>query len=76
MAIGTAPDRERCPRCDAVARRAFSPPMLQQVSKPLRTLAEREEQSRDAPAVVSQLPPKRRRPTPAPHPALPRLPRP
>ena len=77
LAIGTAPDRYRCPTCHAVARRAFSPPMLREVSKPVGVVLGGEAQSRDEPAVVSEVPP-RGRPaaTSAPHPALARLPRP
>jgi len=73
--IGTAPDRYRCPRCDEFARRGFSPPMLRQVPNPLGMLVDRDEQSRDAPEVVTELPP-RNRAVPPPHPALSRLPRP
>jgi putative FmdB family regulatory protein len=74
--IGTAPDRHLCPVCRTVAPRAFSPPMLGQISKAWGALAGREEQSRDAPEVVTHLPAKSGRPPAAPvNPAIARLPR-
>jgi len=77
LPIGTAPDRYDCPECADPARRAFSPPVLGQLSKPVGTLLGREEKSRDEPEVVTQLPARPGgRPAPPPHPALDRLPRP
>ncbi|WP_408057431.1 FmdB family zinc ribbon protein [Streptomyces chiangmaiensis] len=74
-AIGTAPSVHDCPMCAGTARRVFSSAGLATTSHAVAALHEREEQSRDAPAVVSEVPPGRgalRRP----HPALSRLPRP
>jgi putative FmdB family regulatory protein len=78
LTIGTAPAAYRCPQCARTARRVFSPPMLgQQVPKPLGALLDREEQSRDAPDVVTRVPPRRvRRPASTANPALAQLPRP
>lgn len=77
LAIGTAPDSYGCPECARSARRAFSAPMLGNVSKPVGTLLGLEEQSRDEPEVVTQLPKRPDgRPASPPHPALARLPRP
>ncbi|MEJ3750370.1 FmdB family zinc ribbon protein [Actinomycetes bacterium KLBMP 9797] len=78
LTIGAAPDRYRCPGCERSARRVFSPPMLRQVaSRPLGALLEQEEQSRDAPDVVSRVPPRSaRRPLPPQNPMLAQLPRP
>ena len=65
------------PNALARARRAFSAPMLGNVSKPVGTLLGHEEKSRDEPEVVTQLPKRPGgRPAPPPHPALARLPRP
>ncbi|MEU6606751.1 FmdB family zinc ribbon protein [Streptomyces shenzhenensis] len=75
LAIGTAPRIYGCPACARDARRVFSSPGLSRTSNAAAALRAREEQSREAPAVVSGLPPgsgARQRP----HPALSRLPRP
>lgn len=76
LAIGTAPDVQRCPTCDGAARRAFSPPMVGLMGKSATTLLGLDERSSDAPQVVTEVPPKAGRPAPPPHPALARLPRP
>ncbi|MFJ4847806.1 MULTISPECIES: FmdB family zinc ribbon protein [unclassified Streptomyces] len=77
LAIGTAPDGHGCPACAGPARRVFSAPSLAATPPSSRSLREREERSREAPDVVSAVPSRpRRRPEPAPHPALSRLPRP
>ncbi|MER6525224.1 zinc ribbon domain-containing protein [Streptomyces sp. NPDC001508] len=75
LAIGTAPKAHGCPECAGEARRVFSSPGLSGTSHAAAALRAREEQSREAPAVVSELPPGTgvRHRT---HPALPRLPRP
>ncbi len=60
LAIGTAPDRRPCPACAGPARRVYSPPMLRQVaSRSLAVALDQEDQSRDAPEVVSQVPQRR-----------------
>ncbi|MGW3950487.1 FmdB family zinc ribbon protein [Streptomyces sp. NPDC004752] len=75
LAIGTAPIAHGCPVCAGDARRVFSSPGLPRTSNAAAALRVREERSREAPAVVSEIPPGRgvRQP---PHPALSRLPRP
>lgn len=74
-AIGTAPPAHRCPVCAGTARRVYSSPGLMLISHTVTALRDREERSRDAPSVVSEVPPDRRVPR-RPHPALSRLPRP
>ncbi|MFF4760015.1 FmdB family zinc ribbon protein [Streptomyces sp. NPDC001292] len=74
-AIGKAPTAYDCPACARAARRLYSAPGLSLTSTPSAALREREEQAREAPPVVSEVPP-RTRPERQPHPALPRLPRP
>jgi len=74
LPMGTAPASRGCSGCGREARRVFSPPGFSWVQPALSAALDREEQSRDAPAVVSGVP-GRRRPRP-PHPALARLPRP
>ncbi|MFF3499630.1 FmdB family zinc ribbon protein [Streptomyces sp. NPDC003247] len=73
LAIGTAPTAYGCPVCAGAARRVYSSPGLTRTSNAVAALHVREEQAREAPAVVSQLPPRGRV---HPHPALSRLPRP
>ena len=51
-----------CPVCGQEARRLFSPPGLARLARPLRVALEREEQSADAPDVVT-----RKRGLPLPH---------
>jgi putative FmdB family regulatory protein len=75
LPIGTAPASRDCFTCEREAHRVFSPPGFSLVHPALSAALDREEQSRDAPAVVSGVP-NRRRPQPPPHPALARLPRP
>ncbi|MFB6955664.1 FmdB family zinc ribbon protein [Streptomyces sp. NPDC056309] len=75
LTIGTAPKSYGCPFCADAARRLYSAPGLSTTSSASTTLREREEQAREAPAVVSEVP-SRTRPEPRPHPALSRLPRP
>jgi putative FmdB family regulatory protein len=74
LPIGTATASRDCSKCEREANRVFSPPNFSWVNPALSAAFDREEQSRDAPAVISGVP-KRRRPQPA-HPALARLPRP
>jgi putative FmdB family regulatory protein len=77
LAIGTAPEDYRCPECASASRRVFTPPLLGNTSKQLGALLSREEQSRDDPEVVHQLPARPGiRPEPPTHPALARLPKP
>ncbi|MFD3452340.1 FmdB family zinc ribbon protein [Streptomyces sp. NPDC058691] len=77
LAIGTAPDAHGCPVCADPARRVFSAPSFAMTPHSAGSAREREERSREAPDVVSAVPSRpRRRPEPAPHPALSRLPRP
>ncbi|MBB5925860.1 FmdB family zinc ribbon protein [Streptomyces echinatus] len=73
LAIGTAPRAYGCPDCAGAARRVYSSPGITRTSKAVAALHVREEQAREAPTVVSQLPPRRKV---QPHPALSRLPRP
>jgi len=76
LAIGTAPEQHQCPECASSARRAFSPPMLGFMPKPVGTLLDREDKSRDEPEVVTQVPARPgSRATPPVHPELSRLPR-
>ncbi|MER5755242.1 FmdB family zinc ribbon protein [Streptomyces sp. NPDC002088] len=75
LAIGTAPRVYGCPACADAARRVYSAPGLSVTSSATAALHEREEQAREAPAVVSEVPP-RTRVERHPHPALSRLPRP
>jgi putative FmdB family regulatory protein len=75
LALGTAPPSHACPECGSGGRRMFSPPTLARTSPLVRASREREEQSREAPEVVSEVSPSRRTPR-RPHPALGRLPQP
>ncbi|AWI27423.1 FmdB family zinc ribbon protein [Streptomyces tirandamycinicus] len=75
LAIGTAPTSHGCPVCTGTARRVYSSPGLALTSHTVAALHERDERSREAPAVVSEVPPGRSVPR-RPHPALSRLPRP
>jgi putative FmdB family regulatory protein len=75
LPIGTAPTVHGCPVCTGDARRVFSSPGLARTSNAVAALRIREEQSREAPAVVSKRPPGRRV-LKQEHPALSRLPRP
>ncbi|WP_079046051.1 FmdB family zinc ribbon protein [Carbonactinospora thermoautotrophica] len=74
-AIGTAPSVGTCPVCGREARRIFSPPSLVRTPPALASALQREEASRDNPAVVTKTPPRPHRPR-EPHPALAHLPRP
>ncbi|MEU8684471.1 FmdB family zinc ribbon protein [Streptomyces sp. NPDC048611] len=75
LAIGTAPGTYGCPVCAGAARRVFSSPGLTVTPHAVAALHDREERAREAPAVVSEVPPGKRVPR-RPHPALSRLPRP
>ncbi|MGW3007706.1 FmdB family zinc ribbon protein [Streptomyces sp. NPDC001219] len=75
LAIGTAPGTHDCPDCAGPARRVYSAPGLTVTPHAVAALHDREEQAREAPAVVSGVPPGKRVPR-RPHPALSRLPRP
>ncbi|WP_432143777.1 FmdB family zinc ribbon protein [Streptomyces sp. bgisy084] len=75
LTIGTAPTTHDCPVCAAAARRVYSSPGLARTSPAVAALHRQEEQAREAPAVVSEVPPGKRVPR-RPHPALSRLPRP
>ncbi|MEU8912116.1 FmdB family zinc ribbon protein [Streptomyces nigrescens] len=75
LAIGTAPRTYGCPVCAGAARRVYSSPGLSPASHAVAALHDQEERAREAPAVVSEVPPGRRVPR-RPHPALSRLPRP
>ncbi|MFF4750070.1 FmdB family zinc ribbon protein [Streptomyces sp. NPDC002514] len=76
LPIGTAPKDYGCPVCTGAARRVFSSSGLSGTSPKVTALHAREEQSREAPAVISELPPGVRPVRKRPHPALSRLPRP
>lgn len=75
--MGTATESATCPCCGGDAKRVFSPPMIHQLPEQLSTMLAREEQSRDYPEVVSQVPPRppRRQPAGRPSPAARGLPR-
>ncbi|MEV4163389.1 FmdB family zinc ribbon protein [Nonomuraea dietziae] len=74
LPIGSAPADCDCPECHRAARRVFSSPHLTRVPSTLSAALSREEQSQEAPEVVTSLPPRQRRRPP--HPAVSRLPRP
>jgi putative FmdB family regulatory protein len=77
--LGTAPASLVCPVCGDGARRVFSKPLLKSMPRGLVAALDHEEKTREAPDVVTSLPPR-----PAGHrtlvapltPALARLPRP
>ncbi|MEW2492549.1 FmdB family zinc ribbon protein [Streptomyces nodosus] len=77
-AVGKAPAVYDCPICARAARRVYSAPGLSLTSKTSNAsaaLREREERSREAPAVVSEVPPRTgpvSGPKRPPHPPLPR----
>jgi putative FmdB family regulatory protein len=75
LPIGTAPTEQVCPQCSDTARRVYSSPATAFTSSAVASLREQEEKSREAPAVVTRVPPEQAAPRPA-HPALARLPRP
>ncbi|WP_433170974.1 FmdB family zinc ribbon protein [Actinoallomurus sp. CA-150999] len=75
LALGTAPATRECPACGRDSRRVYSAPALTRTSPTVRASREREERSREAPEIVSGVPPSRRAAR-RPHPALARLPRP
>ncbi|MFC7648787.1 FmdB family zinc ribbon protein [Streptosporangium lutulentum] len=56
LPMGTAPLSRDCSTCERGARRVFSPPGLSRVHPALSAALDRDEQSRDAPAVVSRTP--------------------
>ncbi|MFI7149368.1 FmdB family zinc ribbon protein [Nonomuraea sp. NPDC050022] len=74
LPIGTAAAACECPACHRPSRRVFSSPYLGRVPSVVSAALTREEQSQEAPEVITSVPAKRREPPP--HPALPRLPRP
>ncbi len=78
--IGTAPADLCCPACGDPARRVFTVPLLRHPDRRAMSLIDRTEKTREAPAVVTSLPPPRpsrpARPRPAASPAQLRLPRP
>jgi putative FmdB family regulatory protein len=76
LPIGTAPASYGCPVCATASRRVFSAPGLSSTSEAVSTLVERQEQSREAPDVVSEVPLRAGAAPHRPHPALSRLPRP
>jgi len=76
LAIGTAPVSYGCPVCAGTARRVFSAPGLRATPEAVASLHDRQEQSRETPAVVSDVPPRAGAPRPSSHPSLSRLPRP
>lgn len=74
LPIGTAAAAFECPACHRPSHRVFSSPYLSRVPSVVAAALTREEQSQEAPEVVTGALPKRREQPP--HPALPRLPRP
>ncbi|MEV6002571.1 zinc ribbon domain-containing protein [Streptomyces griseomycini] len=75
LPIGAAPKTSGCPVCGGAARRVYSAPSLTRTPNAVAAAHAREEQSREAPDVVSEVPPGRRVRR-QPHPALSKLPRP
>ncbi|WP_185087528.1 FmdB family zinc ribbon protein [Nonomuraea muscovyensis] len=75
LPIGTAQAVHDCPLCRSPARRLFTAPSLTRLSPAMSAALTREEQSQEAPEVVTSVPSERQRRRP-PHPALSRLPRP
>ncbi|TDC06641.1 zinc ribbon domain-containing protein [Nonomuraea longispora] len=75
LPIGTAEAVRDCPVCRSPARRLFTAPHLARLAPAVSAALTREEQSREAPEVVTRTPAGQRRPPPS-HPALSRLPRP
>ena len=75
LPIGTAPNSSGCPVCGGAARRVYSAPGFARTSRAVAALHAGEERSREAPEVVSEVPPGRRV-RKEPHPALSKLPRP
>ena len=75
--LGSATPTFTCRVCGGDAIRVYSSPMLARTPRALVTARERDEKSREAPEVVTSLPPRKggRRPAPA-NPMLQRLPRP
>ena len=78
--LGTAPESIACPGCGGEARRVFSMPMLGTTApKELVAAIEHAEKTRDAPDIVTSLPPRpahQRTPVLPLTPTLRRLPRP
>ena len=78
--LGTAPGAIACPACDREAVRVFSTPMLGTTApKALVAAIEHSEKTRDAPDIVTSLPPQpahKRTPVLPLTPTLRRLPRP
>ncbi|MFG3441077.1 FmdB family zinc ribbon protein [Nonomuraea sp. NPDC047897] len=75
LPIGTAETVRDCPACLGPSRRLFTAPSLTRQSPAMSAALTREEQSREAPEVVTSVPGGRRRQS-RPHPALSHLPRP
>lgn len=78
-AIGTAPASVACPACERTARRVFSSPMLTHTPPALAAALDHAEKTREAPDLVTSLPPsdpRKRTPVLPLTPALRRLPRP
>ncbi|WP_127357476.1 FmdB family zinc ribbon protein [Actinacidiphila soli] len=76
LTMGSAPVSYVCPVCAGTARRVFSAPALRATPEAVASLHDRQEQSRETPAVVSEVPPRAGAPRRSPHPSLSRLPRP
>jgi putative FmdB family regulatory protein len=79
LPLGTAPAASACPACGAEAARVFSAPMLKRMAPGLVAALDHSEKTREAPDVVTKLPPRpahRRTPMAPLTPALRRLPRP
>jgi len=78
--LGTAPESIACPVCDAAASRVFATPMLGSTApKELVAAIDHAEKTREAPDIVTSLPPRpahQRTPVLPLTPTLRRLPRP
>lgn len=73
LPIGTAEPVTGCPACRSPARRVYTAPGLARLDPALSAGLAREEQSREAPEVITRT---TAGPPAPPHPALSRLPRP
>lgn len=60
-AMGRAPGSVACPHCATDARRVYTAPAVSRTPDTLARARTAEERSRDAPKVVTSLPPRRRR---------------
>jgi putative FmdB family regulatory protein len=74
--IGRALPEEPCDTCGDQSRRIFTAPLLSRTSAPLARALRAQEASAHEPRVVTEVPPTRRRPSPAGDPRHAHLPKP